>query len=201
MEEENPPDEKQSRNFLTVLCCVLKLKLFLVSVGGGRRRGCDLSTWLVIRVFTLHTPCFFHVIFLTDTFLYHLNLSPLGWCRVGRINGLISNRAEIGTANFQLQYSSNSTHRHGHIHHWEKWGTVPTRILTLGIYWGISPVKIWFRPDFDPLTFNVVFFVLKIWPFLKNSGPNLQTFQFLVGHTLDPNSQERGLLVRAWIPQ
>ena len=42
-------------------------------------------------------------------------------------------------------------------------------------------------------------FVHKIWPLLKNSEPNPQTFPFLVGGgggTLDPNSQ-----VRAWFPQ
>ena len=33
--------------------------------------------------------------------------------------------------------------------------TFPTWILTLEIYWGISPVKIRFRPDIDPLTFDV----------------------------------------------
>ena len=44
--------------------------------------------------------------------------------------------------------------------------TFPTKILTLEIYWGISPVKIrfrpdispvkiLFRPDIDPLTFDV----------------------------------------------
>ena len=44
---------------------------------------------------------------------------------------------------------------HGRIHHWGKWGTFPNRILTLKIYWGISLVKIRFRPDIDPLTFDV----------------------------------------------
>ena len=39
-----------------------------------------------------------------------------------------------------------------------KWGNFPTRILTLEIYWGISPVKIRFRLEIDPLTFNVLFF-------------------------------------------
>ena len=47
--------------------------------------------------------------------------------------------------------------------------TFPTRILTLEIYWGISPgkirfrpdispVKILFRPDIDPLTFECSMF-------------------------------------------
>ena len=40
--------------------------------------------------------------------------------------------------------------------------TFPNRILTLEIYWGISPVKIRFRPKIDPLIFNVLFFVHKI---------------------------------------
>ena len=35
--------------------------------------------------------------------------------------------------------------------------TFPTRIFTLEIYWGISTVKIRFRPHIDPLTFDVCF--------------------------------------------
>ena len=61
--------------------------------------------------------------------------------------------------------------------------TFPTRIFTLEIYWGISPVKIRFRPEIDPLTFEVLFYVHKIWPLPKNSGRNPQNFQFLVGDT------------------
>ena len=34
----------------------------------------------------------------------------------------------------------------------------PTRISTLEIYWEISPVKIRFRPEIDPLTSDVSFF-------------------------------------------
>ena len=34
-----------------------------------------------------------------------------------------------------------SAANHGRIHHWGKWETFPTRILTFEIYWGISPVK------------------------------------------------------------
>ena len=48
---------------------------------------------------------------------------------------------------------------HGRIHHWGKWERgVPTRILTHEIYWGISPVKIRFRPDIDLFKFNVSLF-------------------------------------------
>ena len=36
--------------------------------------------------------------------------------------------------------------------------TFPTRILTHEIYWGISPVKIRFRPDFDLFKFDVSLF-------------------------------------------
>ena len=36
--------------------------------------------------------------------------------------------------------------------------TFPTRILTHEIYWGISPVKIRFRPDIDLFKFDVSLF-------------------------------------------
>ena len=68
--------------------------------------------------------------------------------------------------------------------------TFLTRILTLEIYWGSSPVKIRFRPEIDPLTSDVLFFCTQIWPLPENSGPNQQTFQFLVGGTLDHNFQD-----------
>ena len=77
--------------------------------------------------------------------------------------------------------------------------TFPTRILTLDIYWGISPVKIRFRPEIDHLTFDALIFVHKIWSLPKNSGPNPQSFQFLVGGTLAPTPSR--LLIRAWFPQ
>ena len=43
---------------------------------------------------------------------------------------------------------------HGRIHNWGKWETFPTTTLILEIYWGISPVKILFRPNIHPLTFD-----------------------------------------------
>ena len=52
----------------------------------------------------------------------------------------------------------------------------------------LSP-PIRFRPNIDPLTIKF-FFVHTIWPLPKNSGSNSQSFPFLVGGTLDPNSQE-----------
>ena len=61
---------------------------------------------------------------------------------------------------------------HGRIHNWGKWETFPTATLILEIYWGISPVKILFRPNIYPLTFDFLFFAHKIWPLPKNSGPN-----------------------------
>ena len=54
--------------------------------------------------------------------------------------------------------------------------TFPTKILSLEIYWGISPVKTRFRPDVDPLKCDVDFFAHKMLPFPKNSVPNPQTF-------------------------
>ena len=39
----------------------------------------------------------------------------------------------------------------------ESGATFPTRILNPDIYWGISPVKSQFRPDDDPLKFDVGF--------------------------------------------
>ena len=36
--------------------------------------------------------------------------------------------------------------------------TFPTKIFSLEIYWGISPVKTRFRPDADPLKCDVDFF-------------------------------------------
>ena len=63
------------------------------------------------------------------------------------------------------------------------------RILTLEIYWGISPVKIRFRPGIESHTFDALFCVHNIWPLPKNSGPNPH-FQFLVGGALDSNSHE-----------
>ena len=56
--------------------------------------------------------------------------------------------------------------------------TFPTRILTLEIYWGISPVKIRFRPEIDPLTFDDLFFVHKIWPLPKKVGQIRRFFSF-----------------------
>ena len=103
------------------------------------------------------------------------------------------------------------TLKHGRIHHWESEETFPTKILTLEIYWGIFPVKIWFtgeflsknpiywgssavkirfRPEIDPPLVRCFIFCTKNWPLPKNSGSNPQTFQILVGGTLGPNSQE-----------
>ena len=66
--------------------------------------------------------------------------------------------------------------------------TFPTRILSLEIYWWISPVKVRSRPGINPPMFDGWFFCTQSWPLPKNSGQNLQAFQFLVGGTLNPNS-------------
>ena len=57
--------------------------------------------------------------------------------------------------------------------------TFPTGILTLDIYWGISPVKIRFRPEIDPFAFEVLFFLhTKFGHSRKTVGQTRRIFSF-----------------------
>ena len=76
---------------------------------------------------------------------------------------------------------------HGRIHHWGKRGNFlhqdfdPWNLL--GNFPSKNPVQTLSRSMFD-------FLYPKFATPERNSGPNPQTFQFLVEGTLDPNSQE-----------
>ena len=94
---------------------------------------------------------------------------------------------------------------HGRIHHWGKWGNFPHQDyeprdlgeIYLRFLLGNFPSK---KPDADPLKLDVDFFLKhKMWPLPKNSGPNPQTFQFLVGVPWVPTLKTP--LIRACFPQ